>query len=85
MKPRRRTAPRATPVAATSGANARQLGSGRVREVQSPGSASHAAPPAIAAPTGAPMSAVKGGSSRPGEAGAALTACRDHVRGKASR
>jgi hypothetical protein len=45
MKPRCRNAPRATLVAATSGANARQLGSGRVREVQPPGSASHAARP----------------------------------------
>jgi hypothetical protein len=43
MKPRRRNAPRATPVAATSGANARQLGSGRVWVVQPAGSASHAA------------------------------------------
>src|SRR5215212_6063441 len=43
MKPRLGNAPRATPVAATSGANARQLGLGRVREVQPPGLASHAA------------------------------------------
>ena len=42
MKPRLGNAPRATPVAATSGANARQLGLGRVREVQPPGLASHA-------------------------------------------
>src|SRR5215217_854705 len=37
MKPRLGNAPRATPVAATGGADARQLGSGRVREVQPPG------------------------------------------------
>src|SRR5215213_10285761 len=43
MKPRLGNAPRATAVAATSGANARQLGLGRVREVQPPGLASHAA------------------------------------------
>src|SRR5215217_8925249 len=43
MKPRLGNAPRATPVAATSGANARQLGLGRVREMQPPGLASHAA------------------------------------------
>jgi len=45
MKPHLGNAPRATPVAATSGANARQLGLGRVREVQPPGLASHAARP----------------------------------------
>jgi len=86
MKPCLGNAPRATPVAATSGANARQRGLGRVREVQPPGLASHAARPSHRGADRARrcrqsrVEAAAGcGRRRP------WRPARDHVRGKASR
>ena len=75
MKPSLANAPRATPVAATSGANARQLDLGRVREVQPPAWPAMLLAPTIAVPTGTPMPAVKGGSSRRVWPAPPLTAC----------
>src|SRR5512132_3658927 len=75
MKPSLANAPRATPLAATSGANARQLDLGRVREVQPPAWPAMLLAPTIAVPTGTPMPAVKDGSSRRVWPAPPLTAC----------
>jgi hypothetical protein len=64
MKPRRRNAPRATPVAATSGANLGSSVRGGSGRCNLPARPAMLLAPAIAVPIGAPMPAVKGGSSR---------------------
>jgi hypothetical protein len=86
MKPRRRNAPRATPVAATSGANAKQLSSGRVWVVQPAGSPSHAAHPSHRGAERRTDAGRQGWKQPAGVRPAPpLTAGQDHVRGKASR